>query len=43
MFNTFKPEVLKDTSFKRWNETVFQNFCDTYGLSKILFKNIRLY
>ena len=39
-FKIFKPEVLKATSFKRWNETVFQNFCDTYWLSKMLFKNI---
>ena len=40
MFNIFKPEVLKATSFKRWNETVFQNFCDTSWLSEMLFKNV---
>ena len=41
MFNTvFKPEVLKVTTFKRWNETVFQNLCGTYWLSKKLFKNV---
>ena len=39
-FKIFKPEVLKATSFRRWNETVFQKFCDTYCLSKILFKNM---
>ena len=36
----FKPEVLKATSFRRWNKTVFQKFCCTYCLSKILFKNM---
>ena len=36
----FKAEVLKTSIFKRWNETVFQNFCDTYRLPKILFKNV---
>ena len=30
---------MKPTTFKRWNETLFQNFCDTYWLSKMLFKN----
>ena len=39
-FKIFKPEVLKAASFRRWNETVFQNFCNTYWLSKILFKNM---
>ena len=39
-FKIFKPEVLKATSFRRWSETVFQKFCDTYCLSKILFKNM---
>ena len=39
-FNIFKAEVLKATSFRRWNETVFQKFFDTYCLSKILFKNM---
>ena len=39
-FKIFKLEVLKATSFRRWNETVFQKFCDTYCLSKILFKNM---
>ena len=39
-FKIFKPKVLKATSFRRWNETVFQKFCDTYCLSKILFKNM---
>ena len=39
-FKIFKPEVLKATSFRRWNETVFQKFCDTYYLSKTLFRNI---
>ena len=39
-FKIFKPEVLKATSFRRWNETVFQKFCDTYYLSEILFKNM---
>ena len=39
-FKIFKPEVLKATSFRRWNETAFQKFCDTYRLSKILFKNM---
>ena len=38
-FKIFKPEVLKDTSFRRWTETVFKKFCDTFFLSKILFKN----
>ena len=41
-FKAFKPEMLKVTSFRRWNETVFQKFCDTYCLSKVLFK-ISLY
>ena len=41
-FKIFKSEVSKAKSFKRWNETVFQNFCDTcYWLSKILFKICR--
>ena len=39
-FKIFKPRVLKATSFRRWNETVFQRFCDIYCLSKILFKNM---
>ena len=39
-FKIFKPEVLRATSFGRWNETVFQKFCNTYCLSKILFKNM---
>ena len=39
-FNIFKPEVLKAASFRRWNETVFQKFCDAYCLCKILFKNM---
>ena len=39
-FKIFKLEVLKATSFRRWNETVFQKFCDTYCLSKILIKNM---
>ena len=37
-FKIFKSEVLKGLSFRRWNETVFQKFCDTYFLYKILFK-----
>ena len=41
-FKIFKPEVLKATSFRRWDETVFQKFCDTYYLSKILFKNMAI-
>ena len=39
-FKILKPEVLKAASFRRLNETVFQKFCDTYCLSKILFKNM---
>ena len=39
-FKIFKPEVLKARSFRRWNKTVFQKFCDTYCLSKTLFKNM---
>ena len=39
-FKTVKSEVLKATNFRRWKETVFQKFCDTYCLSKILFKNM---
>ena len=39
-FKFFKPQVLKATSFRSWNETIFQIFCDTYCLSKILFKNV---
>ena len=39
-FKILKPEVLKAMRFTRWNETVFQNFCDTYWLSKIFFKNM---
>ena len=39
-FKIFKLEVLKATSFRRWNETVFQKFCDTHCLSKIFFKNM---
>ena len=39
-FKIFKPKVLKAISFRRWNESLFQKFCDTYGLSKILFKNM---
>ena len=39
-FKIFKPEVLKATRFRRWNETAFQTFCETYCLSKILFKNM---
>ena len=39
-FKIFKPYVLKATSFRRWNETVFQKFCDTYYLSKFFFKNV---
>ena len=39
-FKILKPELLKATSFKKWNETVFQTFCDTYWLSKMLFKNV---
>ena len=39
-FKILKPEVLKDLSFRRWNETAFQKFCDTYFLPKILFKNM---
>ena len=39
-FKIFKPYVLKATSFRRWNETVFQKFCDTYYLSKFFFKNM---
>ena len=42
-FKIFKPKVLNATSFKRWNETGFQNFCDTYRLSKILFKNMYVF
>ena len=38
-FKTFEPEVLKATSFT-WKETVFQKCCDTYCLSKILFKKM---
>ena len=41
-FKIFKPEVLKATSFRRWSETVFQKFCDTYYLSKFLFKNMSI-
>ena len=38
MFKTvFKPEAI---TFKRRKETVFQFFCDTYWLSKMLFKNV---
>ena len=40
IFKIFKPGVLKATSFRRWNKTVFQKFFGTYCLSKILFKNI---
>ena len=40
VFKIFELEVLKDTCFRRWNETVFQKFCDTYFLSKIFFKNM---
>ena len=39
-FKIFKPEVLKAASFRRWNETVFQKFCDAYCLCKIFFKNM---
>ena len=39
-FKIFKPEVLIAAGFKRWNETVFQNFCETSWLSKMLFKNV---
>ena len=39
-FKIFKPGVLKATSFRRWNETVFRKLCDTYCLSKILYKNM---
>ena len=39
-FKIIKPEVLKNLSFRRWNETAFQKLCDTYFLSKILFKNM---
>ena len=39
-FKILKPEVLKATGFWRWNETVFQNFCDTYPLSTIFLKNM---
>ena len=39
-FKIFKPEVLKATSFGRWNKTLFQTFCDTYCLSKVLFQNM---
>ena len=39
-FKNFKPEVLKAASFERRNETGFQNFFDTYWLSKILFQNM---
>ena len=39
-FKTPKPEVLKATSFQRLIETLFQNFCNTYWLSKMLFKNV---
>ena len=39
-FKNFKPEVLKAISSRGWNETVFQKFCDTYYLSKFLFKNM---
>ena len=38
-FKIFKSEVLKAASFKRWNETVFQNFCGASWLSK-MFKNM---
>ena len=41
-FKLFKPEVLKATSFRSLNETVFQNFRDTYCLSKILFKIVSI-
>ena len=41
-FKIFKLEVLKATSFRRWNETVFQKFCDTYYSSKFLFKSMSL-
>ena len=40
IFKIFEQEVLKATSFRRRNETAFQNFCDTCCLSKILFKNM---
>ena len=40
-FKIFKS-YLKATSFRRWNETLFQKFCDTYCLSKILFKNMSI-
>ena len=39
-FKIFKPEFLKVTSFRRWNETVFQKVCDSYCVSKILLKNM---
>ena len=39
-FEFFKPEVFKKRSFRRWNKAVFQKFCDTYCLSKLLFKNM---
>ena len=39
-FKIFKPKVLKATSFRRWNETVFQKLWDIYCPSKILFKNM---
>ena len=39
-FKIFEQEVLKATSFRRWNDTVLQKFCDAYCLSKISFKNV---
>ena len=42
-FKIFKPEVLKTTIFRRWNETVFQKFCDSYCPSKTLLKNVSVF
>ena len=39
-FSIFQSEVLKAASSRRWNETLFQKFCDTYCLSKTLFENM---
>ena len=42
-FKIFEPDVLKVRSFKRWNETVIQHFCNTNLLSEILCLETSLY
>ena len=39
-FKIFKPEVLKASSFRRWNEAIFQNFIIPITYLIILFKNM---